>query len=95
MTSHIFFYYLENYYWLGITDVVNGDWRWIYDQTAPNYKFWESGHPYSTRSAYSKNYNCVMMLNYHHGKWFENPCSSAYYYICESTFCKFIILFRR
>ncbi|CAC5367505.1 MRC [Mytilus coruscus] len=23
----------KTHYWLGSTDVVNGDWRWIYDQT--------------------------------------------------------------
>ena len=91
MTSHSFFYFLEKYFWLGITDVVNGDWRWIYDQAAPNYKFWYPGHPYSTSQSYSKNYNCGIMLSYSSGKWHDYPCSTFLPYICESNFCKFII----
>ena len=80
---------------MGITDVVNGDWRWIYDQTTPNYKFWYPGLPLPTSNAASKNYNCVFMLYNNGGKWYDYPCSYAQPYICESNFCKFIILFRR
>jgi hypothetical protein len=90
MTSHFFFYYLEKYFWLGMIAVVNGDWRWIYDQTKPNYKFWVEGHPYS-----SKNYDCLIMVNYSGGKLYDFPCTGIYPYICENNFCKFIILFRR
>ena len=39
---------------MGITDVVNGDWRWIYDQTTPNYKFWYPGLPLPASNAASK-----------------------------------------
>jgi len=78
-----------------MTDVVNGDWRWIYDQTTPNYKFWHSGHPYSASQSASKNYNCGLMDYVKGGKWFNYPCSYTKPYICESNFCKFIILFRR
>ena len=73
--------------WLGITDVVNGDWRWIYDQTTPNYKFWYPGQPLSTSHSASKNYNCAMMLYNHGGKWNDYPCSYTFPYICESNFC--------
>jgi hypothetical protein len=58
MISHSFCYYLDRHFWLGITDVVNGDWRWIYDQTTLIYKFWYPGHPYPASNANSKNYNC-------------------------------------
>ena len=75
------------YYWLGMTDVVNGDWRWIYDQSTPNYKLWYRGHPYPASHSYSKNYNCVVMINSSSGKWHEYPCSSTFSYICESNFC--------
>jgi len=95
MTSHSFFYYLDKHFWLGITDVVNGDWRWIYDQTTPNYKFWYPGLPYPASNGNSKNYNCGLMAYNYSGRWFDNPCSSALSYICESSFCKFIILFHR
>ena len=76
---------INNNFWLGIIDVVNGDWRWIYDQTTPNYKFWLSGHPHPASNAYSKNYNCGLMLT--SGKWYDHPCASTFYYICESNFC--------
>ena len=78
-----------------MTDVVNGDWRWIYDQTKPKYKFWLSRHPYSAGHANSKNSNCVIMLNYSNGQWYDFPCAGRYPYICERNSCKFIILFRR
>ena len=89
------FFYLGNYYWLGITDVVNGDWRWIYDQTAPIYKFWVPGLPIPASNANSKNYNCAFMAYNYGGKWYDHRCNYASPYICESNFCKFIILFRR
>ena len=95
MISHSFFYYLEYDFWMGITDVVNGDWRWIYDQATPNYKFWYTGMPHSASNANSKDRNCAMMLNNYGGKWYDYPCSKTRLYICESNFCKFIILFCR
>ena len=93
MISHSLSYYLEIHFWMGITDVVNGDWRWIYDQTAPNYKFWYPGLPASASHARSKNSNCGMMLNHSGGRWHDYSCSTILPYICESNFCKFIILF--
>ena len=95
MTSHSLFYYLDTHFWMGITDVVNGNWWWIYDQTRPNFKLWYPGLPYSANTKASKNYNCGMMLYNHSGKWHDYPCSHTIPYICESNFCKFIILFRR
>ena len=77
----------NNHFWLGITDVVNGDWRWIYDQTTPNYKFWYPGHPHAASSSTSKTYNCVFMAYNLGGRWYNNPCSSTIPYICESNFC--------
>jgi hypothetical protein len=90
MISHNLFDYLELYIWLGITDVYNGDWRWIYDQTTPKYKFWDAGHPYSTSHRFSKNYNCGIMYNHSRGKWRDYSCGDGKPYICESNFCKFI-----
>ena len=77
----------KSYFWLGITDVVNVDWRWIYDQTTPNYKFWYPGFPLPASNAYSKNYNCGIMYNHSGGKWRDYPCGSGQPYICESNFC--------
>ena len=82
-----------NHFWLGMTDVVNGDWRWIFDQTTPNYKFWYPGHPFSSSHSYSKTYNCVYMAYNYSGKWYDYPCYAAKPYICESIFCKFILFY--
>jgi hypothetical protein len=68
---------------------------WIYDQTTPNYKFWYPGMPQSASSAQSKPRNCGMMLYNHSGKWYDQQCGNSWLYICESNFCKFIILFCR
>ena len=95
MFSHSLFYYLEHDVWLGMTDVVNGDWRWIYDQTTPNYKFWYPGMPHGASNAKSKDRNCALMLNGNSGKWYDYPCGRNRPFICESNFCKFIILFCR
>ena len=95
MFSHSLFYYPEHDVWLGMTDVVNGDWRWIYDQATPNYKLWYPGMPHSASHANSKDRNCALMLSHHNGKWYDYPCGRTLPYICESNFCKFIILFCR
>ncbi|OPL20674.1 hypothetical protein AM593_09323, partial [Mytilus galloprovincialis] len=38
----------KTHVWLGSTDVVNGDWRWIYDHTQLSYKNFISGSPLPT-----------------------------------------------
>ncbi|CAG2253236.1 CD206 [Mytilus edulis] len=78
----------KTHFWLGSTDVVNGDWRWIYDQTQLSYKNFVSGRPYPTSNSYSYTFNCLTMF-YSNGHWYELPCNSKYPYACESNFCKF------
>lgn len=75
----------KTYFWLGSTDVVNGDWRWIYDQTQLSYKNFVSGRPYATSSTTSYSYNCIMM-HYSNGNWYDYPCHYGYPYVCESNF---------
>ncbi|CAC5361406.1 NCAN [Mytilus coruscus] len=74
--------------WLESTDVVNGDWRWIYDQTQLSYKNFYSGRPLPTSNSNSYTYNCIMM-HYSNGNWYDIPCNNSYPYVCESNFCKF------
>ncbi|XP_076084126.1 snaclec convulxin subunit beta-like [Mytilus galloprovincialis] len=76
----------KTYRWLGSTDAVNGDWRWIYDQTQMSYKNFISGRPYPTSSSASYTFNCILM-EYGKGNWYDNPCSKSYPYVCESNFC--------
>ena len=87
--GYVFFYFiLETYYWLGSTDVVNGDLRWIYDQTQLSYKNFYSGRPYPTSNSNSYTHNCIE-IKYSNGLWRDFPCSNNVPYICESIFCKF------
>ncbi|CAC5361407.1 MRC [Mytilus coruscus] len=78
----------KNHFWLGSTDVVNGDWRWIYDQTQLSYKKFPLGRPISTSSSNSYTHNCIVMHN-SNGYWYDMPCNNSYPYVCESNFCKF------
>ncbi|OPL32677.1 aggrecan protein core, partial [Mytilus galloprovincialis] len=72
----------KNYHWLGSTDVVNGDWRWIYDQTQLSYKNFDSGRPFPTSNADSHLCNCIEM-SYNNGKWLDIQCQNNRPYICE------------
>ncbi|XP_063406268.1 perlucin-like protein [Mytilus trossulus] len=72
------------HYWIGLTDLKEGDWRWTFDQSLATYKPWLSGY-----GAKGTAYNCVA---YSHGSsglrlWFDQTCSTNYNYICESNFC--------
>ncbi|CAC5361411.1 MRC [Mytilus coruscus] len=78
----------KTYYWLGSTDVVHGDWRWIYDQTQLSYKNFYSGRPFPVSNANTYNNNCIKM-KYSNGLWKDEQCQYTYPYVCESNFCKF------
>ncbi|XP_071144045.1 perlucin-like protein [Mytilus edulis] len=72
------------FYWIGLTDLKEGDWRWTFDQSRPTYKPWQSG--FGARGIV---YNCGA---YNYGSsyfrlWIDWDCSSNIYYICESNFC--------
>ncbi|XP_063404636.1 C-type lectin domain family 4 member E-like [Mytilus trossulus] len=70
-----------NHYWIGLTDLKEGEWRWTYDQSKAEFTNWISGY-----GAMGTNNNCVLI---HVGKedWFDNNCDYSTYYICESNFC--------
>jgi hypothetical protein len=48
--------------------------------------------PHAASNGNSKDRNCAIMLHNYDGKWYDHTCSSDFPYICESNFCKFIIL---
>ncbi|XP_071136729.1 C-type lectin domain family 10 member A-like [Mytilus edulis] len=76
---------LKNYnYWIGLTDLKEGDYRWTYDQNKAEIKEWYPG--YGSKGTGS---NCVAAA-YHDNKLkpFDSNCSSSSFrYICESNFC--------
>lgn len=71
-------------YWIGLTDLIEGDFRWTYDQSKAEIKEW-----YPSYGSKGTGYNCVAAANHVNKlKPFDYTCSTTYRYICESNFCK-------
>ncbi|CAC5361931.1 unnamed protein product [Mytilus coruscus] len=70
-------------YWLGLTDLIEGEWRWSIDQSLATFKTWQSG--YGSKGHTS---NCVSFSG-GRSTWFDTSCKIGYYYICERNFCKY------
>ncbi|XP_052097170.1 perlucin-like protein [Mytilus californianus] len=68
-------------YWIGLTDLIEGEWRWSIDQSLATFKAWDSSAGSSGHSS-----NCVSFAG-SVAKWFDTSCKSGYYYICERHFC--------
>ncbi|XP_052088129.1 perlucin-like protein isoform X15 [Mytilus californianus] len=69
------------YYWIGLIDLKEGEWRWTYDQLKAGFTAWHPG--YGSKGTAS---NCVLL----HGSrtdWYETDCHTKTNYICESNFC--------
>lgn len=76
--------FLDMVYWIGLTDLNEGEFRWNFDQTKATLLPWARG--------YGKNGNGYDCVAYNHDKkaeWFDYICNTKYYYICESNFCEY------
>ncbi|CAC5390767.1 unnamed protein product [Mytilus coruscus] len=76
---------LKNYnYWIGLTDLKEGNFRWTYDQSKAEIKDW-----YPSYGSKGTCCNCVAVaLHDNKLKPFDYICSTtSYRYICESNFC--------
>lgn len=81
------FYITENVlYWIGMTDLNEGQFRWSYDQSLMTYK---NFYPSSGWGSKGSSSNCVALDNYT-AHWLDYYCTKAQYYICESNFCKLV-----
>ncbi|CAG2217915.1 unnamed protein product [Mytilus edulis] len=69
------------HYWLGLTDLNEGEYRWTFDQTKATYIPWDSHY-----GKKGTTHNCVSFTSYS-GTWFDFYCNTKYYYICESNEC--------
>ncbi|CAC5383728.1 unnamed protein product [Mytilus coruscus] len=74
--------FLSKHYWIGLTDLNEGEYRWNFDQTIVSYLPWRSGY-----GKLGNGYDCVAMLKSNNGQWIDYTCNTKYYYICESNFC--------
>ncbi|XP_071175510.1 C-type lectin domain family 10 member A-like [Mytilus edulis] len=70
------------HYWIGLTDLKEGEWRWSFDQSKAKYTTWISGY-----GSKGTGHNCVQIPNGHDGKWIDYLCSHQSNYVCESNFC--------
>ncbi|VDI28989.1 Hypothetical predicted protein [Mytilus galloprovincialis] len=71
-----------DHYWIGLSDLKEGEYRWSYDQTKATFFPWEDGW-----GAKGTDKNCVM-FNGGAARWVDYTCERAFYYICEVDYCK-------
>lgn len=69
-------------YWIGLTDLIEGEFRWSFDQSKASFLTWADGHGHR-----GSTYNCVGMNSGGKAEWFDTSCNNMRYYICESNFC--------
>ncbi|XP_063406439.1 perlucin-like protein [Mytilus trossulus] len=72
----------KDHYWIGLTDLNEGEWRWSSDQKVATYKPWHSGSGNN-----GVNYNCGLIYHTTSYTWVDEPCTSKLRYVCESHFC--------
>ncbi|CAC5406513.1 unnamed protein product [Mytilus coruscus] len=72
------------YYWIGLTDLKEGQFRWSYDQSLMTYKYW---YPSGGWGSKGQGYDCVILHNDSKANWLDYNCTLKHYYICESNFC--------
>ncbi|CAG2215276.1 unnamed protein product [Mytilus edulis] len=70
-------------YWIGLSDLKEGEYRWSYDQTKATFFPWERNW-----GAAGTNNNCVMFNTGQQGQWVDYPCGTILNYICEVDYCK-------
>lgn len=68
------FLFLGLVYWIGLTNLKEGKYRWSYDQTKPNSVPYLSG--YGSKGTHSK---CVMYNNRERPGWYDNGCNYTPY----------------
>lgn len=67
-------------HWIGLTDLSEGECRWMYDQQIASYTAFDVSEPNG-----GKNSNCFLMAT--SGKWLDRECNDNQRFICENNFC--------
>ena len=67
-------------YWIGANDeVVEGEWRWVSDNSAVQYTNWLlGGDPGNTATK-----DCVYMSDVLGGTWEVRACTAKWFFFCE------------
>lgn len=71
---------------MGLTDLKEGEFRWSYDQTIASFTAWHNGW-----GKKGTTHNCGMMYQGTY-TWLDYPCATEFYYVCESHFCKYLLI---
>ena len=71
--------YSTGKWWMGMNDIASeGTWAWS-DGTTVSYTNWHSGEPNDGGG----NEDCGQLNRFTDETWNDEPCSSAFAYICE------------
>ncbi|XP_076075934.1 perlucin-like protein [Mytilus galloprovincialis] len=70
------------HYWIGLTDLREGEFRWSYDQEKAKFTSWNSKEP----NNYGGNEDCAGHYN-NVDTWFDSSCLTSLNWICERNFC--------
>lgn len=73
-------------YWIGLSDLVESEFRWTIDQEVASYKNFADGQPNNSGG----NQDCIY-FNSVTGTWEDAPCGNGYKYICENDICKWVL----
>ena len=72
--------YSTSKWWIGINDISSeSTWVWE-DGSSSSYTNWGSGEPNNSGG----NEDCGQLNRFTNGTWNDEPCASAFYYICEA-----------
>ncbi|CAC5383722.1 unnamed protein product [Mytilus coruscus] len=74
-------------YWIGLTDLNEGEFRWSFDQTKATLLPWARNY-----GKKGNGYDCVAFNTDSKAEWFDYICNNKYYYICESNFCEYNVI---
>ncbi|CAG2185750.1 unnamed protein product [Mytilus edulis] len=65
-------------YWIGLTDLNEGEFRWSFDQTKATFLPWARNY-----GKQGNGYDCVAYNNNKTAEWFDYICNTKYHYMRE------------
>lgn len=77
-------------YWIGLTDLYEGHFRWTFDQSKTTFTKWVNG--YGSKGTSS---NCVSYNTAGKAEWFDNSCYNTRPFVCETNYCKYFCIMSR
>ncbi|CAC5400132.1 unnamed protein product [Mytilus coruscus] len=69
-------------FWIGLTDLYEGHFRWTFDQSKTTFTKWVSG--YGSKGTSN---NCVSYNSSNKPEWYDTTCYSSRSFICETNYC--------